>query len=316
MSRRTQVRLRVGVLALVVAVLLGACGQAGDDAGGSSQPQGAALRVRLGTQEFPEGRILGELWRQALAVNGYTVDLRKGVGPAQDLDGLLQQGEIDGYVAYTGTVLSIVAKEEVSGLDPDETYAKAKAFYDTRSMVMSAKTPYENKDAIATTVDYAETHGLKSITDLGKLSSFTLGARPEFEKLYLGLKGLQDVYGLDNATFKAVPLGEQYQALDDGGAEAVNAFTTDPQLVKGDYQVLSDPKLLFGSQNAVLVVGQDDLKRVGGDTFLQVVDTVNARLTEDVMVGLNTEVTQGQSEVEVAGRFLEREGLTKPLGER
>jgi osmoprotectant transport system substrate-binding protein len=183
-------------------------------------------------------------------------------------------------------------------------------------MVMSAKTPYENKDAIATTKDYAETHGLKSIADLGKLSSFTLGARPEFEKLYLGLKGLQDVYGLDRATFKAVPLGEQYRTLDDGQAEAVNAFTTDPQLVDGDYQVLSDPKLLFGSQNAVLVVGQDDLKRIGGDTFMKVVDTVNARLTEDVMVGLNTEVTQGQSEVEVAGRFLEREGLTKPLGER
>ena len=66
--------------------------------------------------------MLGELWRQALAVNGYTVDLRKAVGPAEDLDALLQRGEIDGYVAYTGTVLSVVAGESVTGLDPEQTY--------------------------------------------------------------------------------------------------------------------------------------------------------------------------------------------------
>ena len=115
----------------------------------SQQPQGATLRVRSGTQEFPEAKILGELWRQALAVNGYTVDLQKGVGPAEDLDRLLQERRIDGHVAYTGTVLSIVAGQPVSGLDPDATYEKAKEFYATRNMAMSAMTPFENKDAIA-----------------------------------------------------------------------------------------------------------------------------------------------------------------------
>ena len=61
------------------------------------------------------------------------VDLRKGVGPAEDLDQALRDGEIDGYVAYTGTVLSIVAGEEVSGLDPDETYEQAQAYYAPRT---------------------------------------------------------------------------------------------------------------------------------------------------------------------------------------
>ena len=95
-----------------------ACGDANDERDASSQPQGATLRVTLGTQEFPEARILGELWRQALAVNGYAVDLRKGVGPAEDLDEALKDGDIDGYVAYTGTVLSVVAGEEVIGPRP------------------------------------------------------------------------------------------------------------------------------------------------------------------------------------------------------
>ena len=70
---------RMGVVVAVFLsfVALAACGTTNEETGGS-QPQGASLRVTLGTQEFPEARIIGELWRQALAVNGYTVDLRKG----------------------------------------------------------------------------------------------------------------------------------------------------------------------------------------------------------------------------------------------
>ena len=298
---------------LLLLLALVACGTATEESG-SSQPQGASLRVRLGTQAFPEGRILGELWRQALAVNGYTVDLRKGVGPAEDLDALLQDGDIDGYVAYTGTVLSVVAKQDVTGLGPEETYEKAKAFYDSRDMAMSAMTPFQNKDAVATTTQFAQSQQLRTIEDLKRLKSFDFAARPEFESLYLGLRGLQDLYGLNNAKFAAVPLGEQYEALDTGKADAVNAFTTDPQLVGGQYAVLEDPKLLFGSQNVVMVVGNDELERVGEDKFMQVVDAVNAVLTQDVVVDLNAAVTEGQDEVDVAERFLDEAGLLEPVG--
>ena len=309
---RTRRGLR-GMVLLLASVMLVACGTS-QEVNGSSQPQGASLRITLGTQVFPEARILGELWRQALAVNGYTVDLRKGVGPAEDLDALLQEGEIDGYVAYTGTVLSIVAGEDVTGLDPEETYEKAKAFYETRDMEMSAMTPFENKDAIATTSRFAQREQLRSIADLAELPSFTLAARPEFESLYLGLEGLEDLYGLSNAEFEPVPVGRQYQALENGTADAVDAFTTDPQLREGDYQVLEDPELLFGSQNVVMVVGSDELERVGEETFLEVVDTVNGALTQDVMVGLNAEVTAGQDEEDVANDFLRQTGLLRPIG--
>ncbi len=307
-TRRT-----AAVVVAVLVTLLAACGPPGNDSEGSSQPQGAALRVRLGTQAFPEARILGELWRQALAVNGYTVDLRKGVGPAEDLDTALAAGEIDGYVAYTGTVLSIVAQQEVTGLSPDETYEKAKAFYDSKGMKMSAMTPFENKDAIAATTEFAQSNQLRSIADLTKVKNLTLAARPEFENLQLGLRGLQSSYGLTGVEFEAVPVGQQYTALDDGSAEVANAFTTDPALSSGDYTVLTDPERLFGAQNVVMTVGADDLDRVGSDTFLKVVDAVNSRLTEDAMISLNTEVEQGQTDAEVAKRFLTSVGLMTPI---
>jgi osmoprotectant transport system substrate-binding protein len=308
-------RLRTLLGATVVAVLLvvvTACGDAVNEEGASQQPQGAALRIRLGTQDFPEAKIMGELWRQALAVNGYTVDLQKGVGPAADLDRLLQERKIDGHVAYTGTVLSVVAGQPVSGLDPEATYARARDFYATRGMSMSAMTPFENKDAIATTRTYAQTNQLGSVADLAKLPSFRLGARPEFQDLYLGLQGLVQVYGLGNAAFVPVPVGQQYAALDNGTADAVDAFTTDPQLAGDGYEVLADPERLFGSQNVVMTVDSGKLEVVGKQKFLAVVDAVNRSLTQDSIVALNAAVTGGQSDVEVARRYLRDAGLLQP----
>ena len=307
-------RVGAALASAVALVALAACGETSEE-NASQQPQGASLRVTIGTQEFPEGRIIGELWRQALAVNGYTVNLRKGVGPAEDLDRALKDGDIDGYVAYTGTVLSIVAGEgdEVSGLDPEQTYEQAEAFYAGQDMVMSEMTPFQNRDAIATTNAYAEEHDLRTIADLRSVDQFTLGARPEFESLYLGLEGLQRVYGLTNTEFAPFALGAQYAALDNGDADAVNAFTTDPQLETGDYVVLEDPELLFGSQNVVMVVGEEKLSSIDADAFMTVVDEVNSRLTEDAVVAMNAEVTEGRDDEAVAVSFLRSAGLMQPL---
>ncbi len=161
---------------------------------------------------------------------------------------------------------------------------------------------------------FAQRRGLREIGDLRKLERFTLGARPEFEDLELGVQGLQRVYRLTNARFRPLALGAQYTALDEGDADAVNAFTTDPQLESGAYQVLRDPELLFGSQNVVMTVSADKLERVGRDKFLQVVNAVNRRLTENAIVEMNAAVTNGQDDRDVAARFLRQTGLPRPVG--
>jgi osmoprotectant transport system substrate-binding protein len=304
-------------LALVAALALGlsACGSDDDRDRGSAQPQGGKLRITLGTQDFPEARLLGELWRQALAVNGYAVDLRKRIGPTEELDRAVRAGEIDGHPAYTGTSLSVVFGEEVSGLDAKRTYDQVKQLYASRGQALSGMTPYENVDAIATTNLFAQRERLRTIADLRRLDRFTLGARPEFEDLYLGLEGLQQVYGLTNATFAPITLGAQYTALDEGDVDAANVFTTDPQLRGGAYAVLEDPERLFGSQNAVLVVDADKLERIGAAPFMRVVDEVNRRLTTGAIVDMNEAVTEGQDDGEVAQRFLRQVGLLRPVGD-
>ena len=120
------------------------------------------------------------------------------------------------------------------------------------------------------------------------------------------------MYGLGIAGFVPVPVGRQYAALDSGTADAVDAFTTDPQLVGDDYEVLADPELLFGSQNVVMTVDSAKLEVVGKEKFLAVVDAVNRSLAQDAIVNLNAAVTNGQPDVEVARRYLRDAGLLEP----
>jgi osmoprotectant transport system substrate-binding protein len=77
--------------------------------------------------------------------------------------------------------------------------------------------------------------------------------------------------------------------------------------------VLQDPQLLFGSQNVVMTVDSSKLQVVGEQKFLAVVDAVNARLRQDVIISMNAAVTNGESEVDVAQRFLRDEGLLEPI---
>jgi osmoprotectant transport system substrate-binding protein len=295
--------------AVLVAVVAGACGNSEDERG-SSQPQGAELNLTLGTKDFTESFVVGELYRQALAVNGYNVRLRRNIGSTEVIDEALQHGDIDAYPEYMGVAASVVAGEDVAGKNADQTYRIARDFYDSRGQALSTPTPFENVDAIATTRYFAQRNGLVTVADLRRLRRFTLGARPEFENRVQGLEGMQTTYGLTNATFKPLAIGSQYVALDRGDVDAANVFSTDGQLAGGDYELLDDTKRLFGFQHVALVIDRDKLKRLGGDRFMRVIDGVNRRLTNDQMIAMNRAVDIDDVDpATVAERFLRQNGL-------
>jgi osmoprotectant transport system substrate-binding protein len=164
-------------------------------------------------------------------------------------------------------------------------------------------------DAIATTKDFADKNSLKSVADLKKLDSFTVGARPEFKSRYQGLKGMQKVYGLNNAKFKQLALGIQYQALDKGDVDSANVFSTDAQLASGKYTVLEDPKGVFGYQHVAMVMDQKKNDALGPE-FFATIDEVSKLLTNDAMISMNKAVAlDKQPEAEVAKKFLEANNL-------
>jgi osmoprotectant transport system substrate-binding protein len=176
--------------------------------------------------------------------------------------------------------------------------------------VISQQTPFFDVDAIATTKEFAEQNGLKSVADLKKLDSFTVGARPEFRDRFQGLKGMRSEYGLTNAKFKQLALGIQYQALDSGDVDSANVFSTDAQLASGKYTVLEDPKGVFGYQHVAMVMNRDKYEALGGPGFFKVIDDVSKLLTNDAMISMNKAVVlDKQDEAEVARSFLEANQL-------
>jgi osmoprotectant transport system substrate-binding protein len=309
----------LAVLALIAALVLAACGDDDDEqsSGGgeeksqsTEQPGKGKPPVTLGTKDFTEEFVLGELYKQALEAKGYTVKLKKNIGATEIIDKALTSGEIDGYPEYLGVSVAVVARKDIVPKSDKQTYQLAKDFYEGRGQVITKQTPFFDVDAIATTKKFADENGLKTVADLKKLDSFTVGARPEFRNRFQGLKGMKSEYGLNNAQFKQLALGIQYQALDNDDVDSANVFSTDAQLASGKYLVLEDPKGIFGYQHVAMVMNKDKYEQLGGPAFGAVVDQVSALLTNKAMITMNKAVAiDKQDEAEVARSFLEANNL-------
>jgi osmoprotectant transport system substrate-binding protein len=314
---RNVMRVACGLLlAASLAIGLAACGSDNKSNTSSSAAKSTAAAapalpgkgkppVTIGTKDFTEEFILGELYKGALVAKGYTVNLKKNIGATEIIDTALTSHKIDAYPEYTGESVATVAKRNEPAKTADEEYQLAKQFYESRGQTVSDPTPFEDVDAIATTKAYAQKHSLASMEDLKKLGSFSLGARPEFKNRQQGLAGMKKVYGITNAKFRQLALGVQYQALDTGKVDAANIFTTDAQLASGKYTVLKDPKGVFGFQNVSFVIDKSKLAALGGDQFMAVINSVNKLLTTDAITAMNKAVAiDKQDEATVAKQFL------------
>jgi osmoprotectant transport system substrate-binding protein len=296
----TQGRSRA-VLALLAAVaaIAAGCGSSNNSSSGgsgssgssgsSSQPGKGKPAITIGTKDFTEEFILGHLYQQALQAKGYKVNLKENIGATEIIDKALTSKQIDAYPEYTGVSLSVVAGNDKLTKSPEETAALVKKFYEGRGQVVSDPTPFQDVDALAALKQFAASKGLTQISDLKKLPSFTLGARPEFKSRFNGLKGMSKVYGVNNAKFKQVALGLQYPSLDKGNVDVANVFSTDAQLSTGKYTLLKDPKGVFGFQNVYFVINKDKYDQLG-QPFMNVINSVNKLLTNQAMQTMNAAV--------------------------
>ncbi len=285
-------RLALLVVAAVFAVGLVACGDdddGGDTGGGGDTSSSSAApagkpgegkSLTLGSKNFTEQFVLGELYKQALEAKGYTVNYKKNLGSSEIADKSLTSGQIDAYPEYVGIFLSTTAGDETTFKSVEEAYAAAKKFAEGRGDTLTTLTPFSDTDAIATTKDYATKNNLKAVGDLKNAGDFTVAGPPEFKTRFTGLVGLKKVYGLD-PTFKPLAIGLQYKALDDGQVDAANVFTTDGQLQGGKYTVLEDPENLFGFQNVMMVTSGKKADELGPE-YTATIDAVSAKLTARV----------------------------------
>jgi osmoprotectant transport system substrate-binding protein len=266
--------------------------------------------VTLGTKNFTEELILGELYAQALRAKGYSVKLRPNIGASEVVARDLNAGAIDGYPEYTGTILSVLAKDSRQPANAAQAYRRAAAYERTQGAALLAMAPAEDTDVLVTTPSYAARHKLRSLGDLARMgSSVTLAGPAEFRTRYTGLEGLSKAYGVDELHFVPVKIGSQYDALHKGQADVIAVFTTDGELSQGGYRLLRDPKKIFGYQNVTFAVRQDALTREGPE-FAKTIDQVSGKLSTQALRLMNAAVElDQQSPAPVARQFLAANGL-------
>jgi osmoprotectant transport system substrate-binding protein len=289
-------------IALGVAIILGGAAAAPAAETGGSTP------IIIGTKNFPEQYLLGQLYKQALEAKGFRVQYRENIASTELIDTALRSGRITMYPEYLGISLSVTFKRKTLPKSAPATYALAKRLYERRGQTILRQTPFQDIDVIAVLRSTARSQGLRTLGDLKKVENLSIAGFPEWQTRWTGPIGR--LYGVRG--FEFVPLAgiSAYTLLDQRKVEAADVFTTDPQLLSGKYTQLRDPRNMFGFQHVAPVVNRRVVSENGAN-FTSTVNKVSSLLTVRAMAALNKAVVvDKRSPARVAGAFLKANGLT------
>jgi osmoprotectant transport system substrate-binding protein len=266
--------------------------------------------LRVGSKDFTEQLILGEMYALVLEDAGYQVERKLNLGGTPVAQAALESGEIDMYPEYTGTGLLTVLKAEVDS-DPAAVYETVSTQYQEQfDLVWLEPSPMNNTQALAMTQERSSELGITTISDFAaQASDLTLIGPPEFEVREDGLPGLQAAYGnFQLGSYKAVDAGLRYRGLVDGEADVAVAFGTDGEISAFDLVVLEDDRQLFPPYQVAPVVRQAVLE--ANPEVQDILNGLAPLITNEVMQSLNYQVTgEGQEPDVVAQQFLQESGL-------
>lgn len=292
------------LLAFLTAAVLIACASAGGGGDAAKTP------IKVGSKDFTEQFILGEMYALVLEKNGFQVERKLNLGGTPVAQAALQNNEIDLYPEYTGTGLLTVLKLPPSS-DQKEVFDQvAQSYKEKFNLVWLNPAPMNNTQALAMTKAGAQKYGIKTISDMAtKASQLVMIGPPEFEVREDGLPGIKQKYGnFQLKEYKAVDPGLRYKGLVDGEADVTVAFGTDGEISANDLVVLEDDKKLFPPYQVAPVVRQAALDSNPG--LADALNKLAPKLTNETMQRLNYEVSGKQREpAAVAKSFLEQEGM-------
>jgi len=308
----TRTRFLAAGLLLAAVVPLAACGGGGDPlapasspaAGGTGGSTGAAGSVKVGSADFPESALLGEIYAQALEAKGMTATRQFNIGSRETYLKAISGGEVDVLAEYTGSLLNFYDKN-AKVTQPDEVYSALQKVV-PQGLTVLDKSAAEDKNSLAVTKDTASQWSLKAIPDLAAhQADLTIGAPPEFKTRQQGLVGLKSVYNITPKEFRPLQSQATVEALKNGQVKAANIFSTDPSISANGFVVLDDPQSLFGSDNVVPLVRTDK-----ADSLKAVLNAVSAKLDTTSLADMVKQVVVDKKDAsEVAKTWLASAGL-------
>ncbi len=255
-------------LAIVLALLLGA-----------ERVASAAPALRVGSKRFVESYILAEIVTQLAKAEGATAEHALGLGGTAVVFRAIEDGAIDVYPEYTGTLAEAVVKNGAADLPA------LRAALAGRGLALSEPLGFENTYALAVTKALATKLGLSKVSDLAGHPELRVALSHEFVGRRDGWPGLAERYGLHPTTLSAIDHALAYEAIHGGDADVVDVYTTDAKIARFDLVVLGDDRHFFPPYDAVLVYRADLPKRV--PAFERVLQRIQRSIDAAAMQRMN-----------------------------
>ncbi len=294
--------LAVGVVAILM--VAAGCG-GGEDA--LQQGGGGGGGIVVGSANFPEQLILGNMYAEVLEDQGLKVERRLNIGTRDVLFPALKSGEITLVPEYNGALLAYLDKgaDETS---PEET-TKALEGALPSSLVALEASDAQDKDALVVTPETAKKYDLKNTSDLaGVADKLVVGGPPEMETRPDGLPGLKKVYGVEFSEFKPLDAGGPLtiETLANGDIDVGRFFTSQGIIDARGWIVLPDDKELSPAQNIIPIIRKQD----NSGKIEKALNELSATLTTEDLKKMNKRVEVDKADPEVVAKnYLKQKGL-------
>jgi osmoprotectant transport system substrate-binding protein len=272
----------------------------------SEYAKGNKATIKVGSKDFTESLIVGELYALALENAGYKVERKLNLGSAIVHTSLIS-GDIDFYPEYTGTGLLTVLKE-VPKFDSKEVYNEVSSKYKEKfKLIWLDSSSANDSQGLVITKKAADQYHIYTISDLQKnASSIRFASQGQFDERADGLPALVKVYGpFDFKERKLYDNGIKYDVLHNDKADLAVAYTTEGELSKDEFVVLEDDKHVWPPYNIAPVIRQDVIEK--NPEIKDVLNKITAALDTKTVITLNAEVDIKKREyTEVAKEFFNK----------
>jgi len=293
----------------ITALLIAACG-----GGAGTTPSADKPTIRIGSTNFSEQLIVGELYAQVLEAAGYKVERKFNLGAREVVLPALESGQIDLEVDYLATLLAFLDKSAQGSTDAAATAKTLDEKLKAKNLVQLDFAPAVDQNGIVVTKDTATRLNLKKVSDLTAVAKdLTFGGPPECPNREFCAQGLEKVYGIKFKSFRPLDVGGPLTvtALEGKQIDVALLFTSDANIAVKGFVLLEDDKKLQLSDNVVPILRKDIADKGGSDLRSRLND-VSKKLTTAELTELNKQVGVDKKDPkDVAKEWLRKQGLLK-----
>jgi osmoprotectant transport system substrate-binding protein len=314
-TTRAKLTQLLGLFAVLTLIVAG-CGAGGGGASGDADLSGAEFTV--GSKEFTEQLILGQITLQVLENAGATVNDQTGLAGSVAARKALESGEIDMYWEYTGTGWITYLGHTDPIPNPQKQF-EAVAREDLKKndiKWLSPPAPANNTYTMAVRSEVYDRLGVKKLSDFKQLveenpEEATVCVGTEFSTRDDGLPGMEKAYDFEfpNENIVKISEGLIYQQIDTGKqCNFGEVFQTDSRIAKLDLKLIEDDKSFFPIYNPALTVSKESIEK--NPQIAKLFAPISEKLTTEELLKLNAKVdVQGQLEDQVAEEWLSENGF-------